>query len=413
MIRWFRHPHRWFAATVFALASCVSPPATTLERDVPLNQLDDVALLETLWRERARDLSVFSDEFFAAVPEKQLREILEQAIDGFGPVESVVEAAGSADYTLTTATHVVPLTLVRDRDGFVTGLLLRPPVSRNASLDAALEALAADGARTSWLLTRNGERVDGMASDEALAIGSAFKLWVLDAYRRAVEAGDRRRDEVVVFEDRHRSWPSGLLQDAPDGLPVTLETLATLMISMSDNTATDVLVDVLGRESVEALSPFEPLQTTGEFFKIKLDPALESRYAAADADERRRLLDTLSDVTLPPVAEMPAGPLPGAEWYASVEALCEIIERVADEPSMSVPTGLVDRSGWARVADKGGSEQGVLNATTRLVAEDGTVWCFAVTWNGEADGEGRAAPLDELMLRASVASVVARLAQER
>jgi len=406
------HPRRLFAAAVLALTCCAASSPTPLERDVPLTKLDDAALLETLWRERGRDLSVFSDAFLAAVPEKQLRAILQQAIDGFGPVESVVEAAGSTDYTLTSATHVVPIMLTRDGDGLITGLLLRSPVARSASLSDALAALTAEGVRTSWLLVRNGERVDGMASDEKLAIGSAFKLWVLDAYRRAVEAGDRRRDEVTVFEERHRSWPSGILQGAPAGLPVTLETLATLMISMSDNTATDVLVEVLGRESVEALSPFEPLQTTGEFLKLKLDPALETRYAAADANERRRLLGMLSDITLPPFAEMPAGPLPGAEWYASVEGLCEVIERVADEPSMSVPTGLVDRSGWARVADKGGSEQGVLNATMRLVADDGTVWCFAVTWNGEADGEGRAAPLDALTLRASVASVVARLAQE-
>jgi len=352
MIRWLRHPCRPLLAAVFALASCAISPTVPPERDVPLTELDDVALLETLWSERGRDLSAFSGEFLDAVPERRLRAILEQAIDGLGPVESVAGTDGSADYTLTTATHVVPVTLVRDGGGLV-------------------------------------------------------------AYRLAVEAGERRRDEVTMLEARHRSWPSGILQDAPAGLPVTLETLATLMISMSDNTATDVLVDVLGRESVEALSPFEPLQTTGEFFKLKHDPALEARYALADAVERRRLLGTLASTALPPFAGMmPAAPLPGAEWYASVEALCAVIERVADEPAMSVPTGLIDRSGWARVADKGGSEQGVLNATTRLVADDGTVWCFAVTWNGEADGEGRATPLDALALRAGVASVVAGLAQE-
>ena len=42
------------------------------------------------------------------------------------------------------------------------------------------------------------------------------------------------------------------MQDWPPGAAVTVETLATLMISVSDNTATDTLIRLVGRERVEA-----------------------------------------------------------------------------------------------------------------------------------------------------------------
>ncbi|WP_373047449.1 serine hydrolase [Vulgatibacter sp.] len=70
---------------------------------------------------------------------------------------------------------------------------------------------------------------------------------------RATEAGERRWDEVVRLAPEAYSLPSVLLQDWPAGAPVTLQTLATLMISRSDNTATDQLVHLLGRERIEAM----------------------------------------------------------------------------------------------------------------------------------------------------------------
>ena len=71
--------------------------------------------------------------------------------------------------------------------------------------------------------------------------------------REEVEAGRRAWDEVVRLEEAWKSLPSGLLQGWPEGSPLTLHTLAALMISLSDNTATDALIALLGRERLEAL----------------------------------------------------------------------------------------------------------------------------------------------------------------
>ena len=391
-----------------------TPPGTLPGPDVPVGSvpaasLDDAALLERLWRERGRDASAFAPAFLAAVPAAELARVIDEAARGFGEVESVEATSEPNRHRLLTATHAVPIDLVRDADGRIAGLLLRPAATRADSLDAALDALRADGAAVGWLLTRDGRETASRAPGRPLAIGSAFKLWVLDAYRRAVASGELAREDVVELEAAHRSHPSGLLQGAPDGMPVTLETLAVLMISLSDNTATDALVRALGRASVEAISPFEPLLLTGELFRLKADPALERRYAEGDARERRAVLEALDGTALPPADAVLDAPLPGAEWYASARELCEVIERVADEPAMGVDAGLVEREGWRAVAAKGGSERGVLNATVRLVSDGGTVWCLAATWNGAPGADGRPGELDVPARLAALAGGVARL----
>lgn len=47
-----------------------------------------------------------------------------------------------------------------------------------------------------------------------------------------------------------KSLPGGILQNWPKGAPLTLHTLAGLMISQSDNTAADTLLEILGRDVV-------------------------------------------------------------------------------------------------------------------------------------------------------------------
>ena len=57
--------------------------------------------------------------------------------------------------------------------------------------------------------------------------------------------------EPMSCRSDRASLPSGITQSWPAGSPVTLQTLATLMISISDNTATDTLV-TLERRKLDA-----------------------------------------------------------------------------------------------------------------------------------------------------------------
>jgi beta-lactamase class A len=84
--------------------------------------------------------------------------------------------------------------------------------------------------------------------DRAFPTGSAAKLFVLLAYAQLVADGGVRPDERVLLEAPYRDarGGSGVLRHLAAGLQPTLEDCATLMMIVSDNVATDLLLDAIG-----------------------------------------------------------------------------------------------------------------------------------------------------------------------
>lgn len=159
------------------------------------------------------------------------------------------------------------------------------------------------------------------------------------------------------------------------------------MISISDNTATDALIHLLGRERVEAHAPGNrPFLTTREAFVLK-DPHrqdLLERHRAADGGRRRSILEETRERDLPRADIFAGGPLAlDVEWFFSARDLCDLMARVEDLPLMGINPGVADPGIWYRVAFKGGSAPGVLNLTTGLVVGAGTFHCVAAAWNDE------------------------------
>src|SRR5690606_38464575 len=162
------------------------------------------------------------------------------------------------------------------------------------------------------------------------------------------------------------SLPTGILQDWPAGTPVTLSTLANLMISLSDNTATDAMIHLVGREAVKRITPENtPFLTTRELFTLKAgeNARLYEKWAGGDAAERAEMLPSLENAPLPAVGDLSAQPTLKAEWYFSARELCQLMEELKDAPALSINPGLASRDEWEKIAYKGGSEVGVLNFT--------------------------------------------------
>ena len=96
---------------------------------------------------------------------------------------------------------------------------------------------------------RSGERV-AFRGEEAFPTASAFKVFVLAELFRAAEAGDCALDERVELTEAGKCIGSGVMALMDGGLRPTLKDLATLMIIISDNTATDLLMARLGKENI-------------------------------------------------------------------------------------------------------------------------------------------------------------------
>ena len=353
----------------------------------------DESVLRALWSNPGASEALFSAHFLQQVPVALLSEIVTNLVARCGGIEAVHASAGPGQYVLQTTRCELPTKLGRAESGEIVSLWFAAPARRHASLDDALGTLERFDGTASHAVFENGDLIAGHAPDKPLAVGSAFKLIVLAALHQRIEAREARWADVLTLSARHVSLPTGRLHDFPPGSPFTLHTLAAMMIAESDNTATDVLIDFVGRDRLEALSGLSPFLTTREYFQLKADRELYARYAQAEPAARRELLAGLSDRPLPRVDQVQRPLQPHAEWRISTAALCAWLEKVAELDLTQINSGPLDKSLWQRVSFKGGGEVGVLNLTASVRDADGREYCVSATWN--ATGPVDAEPLVE------------------
>ena len=86
--------------------------------------------------------------------------------------------------------------------------------------------------------------------DESFLAASVIKLYIMAEAVRQCKEGILTKDDMVVI-DKAKCVPScGALTYMHDGLEVTIQDLYTLMIILSDNSATNFLIDILGEETI-------------------------------------------------------------------------------------------------------------------------------------------------------------------
>lgn len=94
----------------------------------------------------------------------------------------------------------------------------------------------------------SGERVDRHAT-EAFPTASTIKLAILYELFRQADEGRIRLDATQTLDRHHAVAGTGILNDLTTPT-LSLRDYATLMIVLSDNTATNVLIDLVGMDSV-------------------------------------------------------------------------------------------------------------------------------------------------------------------
>lgn len=88
-------------------------------------------------------------------------------------------------------------------------------------------------------------------ADTVFPTASAIKIPVLIELLRQAQAGTLRLDERIELKKSQTAAGSGVLQNFSDGgSALSLYDLAVLMITLSDNTATNLLIDRVGLQSV-------------------------------------------------------------------------------------------------------------------------------------------------------------------
>ena len=342
--------------------------------------------IDTLLRTGHADPKWFSDSFLAQIPAAKIDEIITGLKAQLGEYQSVefTPAKFIAHFAKGTDDILVHF----DSDNKIDHLLLRPPVLAAASLDDVLGRLRISSGTLSYVILEKGrsERAALLAS-ESLAVGSAFKLAVLNGLCDEIQKGRLHWTDVVPLRREWKSLPSGILRTWPDGTAVTIATLAAEMISISDNTAADALVRLVG---ANALSPYakknEPFLTTRETFTLKSKPGaglLSAYLSAATPVVRKGILKQVNSLPLPSADQILTSPELAVEWHYSVRDLCRLIERVSQIPLMSINPGVADPAAFRHIAFKGGSDFGAINLTTEVTTKRGTRICVSATLNNQ------------------------------
>ncbi len=368
--------------------------------------------------------TLFSPDFLSQFPPEKLTELYSSYFEKYGTALNWIyldsSKASTAKVRLTLSKgFTVDMTVVASESGnhLIGGLWCGPATPLMQSLDEVVKKMSNLRGTTGFLATKLTERgIQPIASwnpDTALALGSAFKLYVLATLLKDINSGARHWSDVIDLDSASRSFPSGKLQDWPVGTPITLATAATLMISISDNTAADLLIHTLGREHIEAMlketgntyaSRNIPFLTTLEMFKLKSGTgAIGKEYLALRPSERKHFLNTTiaayphdsvhfySEVTM----------IDQIEWFASPNDIARVLNYLRDHSAsgegsrvrdiLAVNPGLpIDRERWSYAGYKGGSEPGVLDLSLLLQSQSNGDW-YVITgsWN---DTE---APLNE------------------
>ncbi|WP_431469754.1 serine hydrolase [Sphingosinithalassobacter sp. LHW66-3] len=386
----------------------------------------------------------FHPAFVAQVPKAQFDQMTAQMRAGADapPEIADVEARDPNQAVITVAfantTATLQIAVDPAEPHQVTGLRVTGFQAREASLGEVFDAIEALPGRTGYAAARLGDGAPQMLhaedADTPFGVGSAFKLWILAELVRATNAGERQWDDVVTLDGS--ALPGGAYFAAPAGTEVTLRELAGRMISVSDNSATDILLHHLGRERVEAMLPVvgvapeqvamnRPLLGTLEFFKLKgiEDGALGRQWIGSDHAERRALL--AGEVAAAPITAIrpdlfqdgvpvmidaieffasPADLVRTMDWLRrNTEANSVARDILSQNPGVS--PGIAQQ--WRYVGYKGGSEPGVINMTLLLQAQSGEWYAFSGSWNDPeaAVDNGRFAGLVSRMAELAAAAL--------
>jgi beta-lactamase class A len=141
----------------------------------------------------------------------------------------------------------------------------------------------------------SGEHI-GHQQDDVMPTASLIKVPILVALYRAAHEGRVSLTDRVRYGDGHRCLGSGVLSRMTPGVEMTVRDAATLMIIISDNSATNMVIDLVGLDYVNETMLSMGLTQTTLFQRLGNTKAgLDARkMSVSTAREMTRLLELIA-----------------------------------------------------------------------------------------------------------------------
>jgi len=203
-------------------------------------------------------------------------------------------------------------------------------LQRNIQAMVDGRAKAAKGKTALFAVKLNDASVVSVDADVPVQTASVIKLGILYEAMVQVRAGNARWDEQVTLKKGEAVPGSGILTllDAP--ITITLKDALTLMVIVSDNTATNLMIDRFGIDNVNARMESMGLKNTHLYKKVFKPavgpmPADQPKFGLGKttAREMAYLMEYIGTCRLHPAGSMQGDPV----WYATDErdeAVCGV-----------------------------------------------------------------------------------------
>ena len=358
----------------------------------------------------------FSPSFLEAVPPSQLSALFKQFQLGLAPVaidkRVSKEEQNQMQVHVTTAQESLKVSITVDptTPHHITGLLFAPIAKSNLKQLQSMnevEVAIKTGVESSQVyaaevVNKKCQAFYEYNTEAPLALGSTFKLWVLSALLDAIEKGALEWNSTLVVKELWRVFSAGAYKGEDKNQSV--KNLAEKMISVSDNTATDVLFYTLGREKIEKVmgrfvdNPSLPMMSTRELFisKISMNEKERATFVKSKLKQKRKRLNAMSGEPLPELKDVMAWGKPididKIEWFAKPHEICQTLVSLHDrgqikklEPVLDILSknrGIgIDPKRFPWVGFKGGSEPGVMYLAFLVKRNDGKLFSVITAQN--------------------------------
>ena len=153
---------------------------------------------------------------------------------------------------------------------------LKPTVTTNASavqpqtLDEKIQNELKNFSGKAWIYAKNLDTGKDYAlrADEQVRTASTIKLPIMTEVFRQVAAGKLKWTDEIVLTREKKQGGSGILSEFSDNTKIDLKTAVNLMIVVSDNAATNLVLDKVTADSVNDSMDALGLKQTRSLRKI-------------------------------------------------------------------------------------------------------------------------------------------------
>ncbi len=261
----------------------------------------------------------------------------------------------------------------------------QPALHEDMQLDRQVQSIAAAHHGMVALYAHNlktGETAS-LAPDEAVKTASVIKMGILLDAAEQIRAGKASFDEKLVLTHANQVQGSGVLGQLTAPLTLTLRDTLHLMVVLSDNTATNLAIDRLGLEHINATLGAAGLTQTVLYKKVYVPatgpmPADQPKFGLGKttAREMAQIMERLAECRLS---------LDGGTAMAGDGAICgailHMLRQQQDRDSLPRYLEALDTSEQgSAIANKTGALDQVRNDVALIATKNGPVVIAGFTW---------------------------------